>query len=187
MIITCSPNKILYDGSIYWNPRGRDKKISLSGFICNICSEQTLQCYEIKNYKNEFIYLNYKYFWSSRQILVFVRCKGQPQRTGVVRLFIWCKITILCPMCQYCHQQTVCIIVVLFSYWKYDIWVLLWKLHFKHLYHFMGVTHGPSLWNKLKLFQDKVLKKAVNPKRQGWTKIISTVHVIVLSIQFWQC
>jgi hypothetical protein len=25
-------------------------------------------------------------------------------------------------MCQHCHQQTVCIGVVLFSYWKYDIW-----------------------------------------------------------------
>ena len=117
LIITCSPNKILSGGSIYRNPRGRDKKISLSDFICNICSEQTLQCYEIKNYKYEFTYLNYEYFWFSHQILAFVSCKGQPQRTGVVR-----QITVLCPMCQHCHQQTVCIGVVPFSYWKYDIW-----------------------------------------------------------------
>jgi hypothetical protein len=25
-------------------------------------------------------------------------------------------------VCQHCHQQTVCIRVVLFSYWKYDKW-----------------------------------------------------------------
>ena len=47
----------------------------------------------------------------------------------------------------------------------------------------MGVKHGLSLKaNKLKLFQNKVFKKAVNTKRQGWSYIICALHLMVLSI-----
>jgi len=35
-------------GSNYGNPRGQDERIRLSGFIRNICKEQTLQKYKLQ-------------------------------------------------------------------------------------------------------------------------------------------
>ena len=71
-----------------------------------------------KNHKNEFTYLNYEYFWFSRQRHTFFSCKGQPKQLKIVPIVIWSKKIGCYPFCQHCHQQTVCIGVVLFSYWK---------------------------------------------------------------------
>jgi hypothetical protein len=71
-----------------------------------------------KDHKNGFTYLNYEYFWFSSQRAAFFSCKGQPQVRHIIHRVICMKNTGSYPMCQHCHQQTVCIRVVLFSYWS---------------------------------------------------------------------